>query len=230
MNQSCSAVFVAKPWLRRSAIALAVGIAVAITGCQTTNPYTGEQQISRTAAGAGIGALGGAIAGVLIGDNRKSTMIGAGIGALAGAGVGNYMDRQQTALRQQLQGTGVSVSRLGNQLVLNMPGTITFATNSADIAAGFYPVLNSVGLVLKQYNQTYVDVVGHTDSTGSADYNHSLSQRRAGSVSAYLQSQGVEPPRLIARGLGPTSPLASNATAEGRGLNRRVEIVLTPVT
>lgn len=230
MKQSCPAVLLAKAGLAPPLILMVATMAITTSGCQSTNPYTGEQQISRTAAGAGIGALGGAIAGALIGDDRKATLIGAGVGALAGAGVGNYMDRQQAALRQQLQGTGVSVSRLGNQLVLNMPGNITFATNSADVASGFYPVLNSVGLVLKKYNQTYVDVVGHTDSTGSAEFNQALSQRRAGSVSAYLQSQGVESARLMARGVGPSSPVASNTTTQGRALNRRVEIVLTPVT
>lgn len=209
---------------------LAVALAMGVAGCQTTNPYTGEQQVSKTAAGAGIGALGGAVAGVLIGDNREATLIGAGIGALAGGAVGNYMDRQEAELRQQLQGTGVSVTRVGNQLVLNMPGNITFATDSADLASNFYPTLNSVALVLKKYNQTYVDIMGHTDSTGSEQYNQELSQRRAGSVAAYLQSQGVEPARLITRGMGEGSPIAGNETAAGRAQNRRVEIVLTPVT
>ncbi len=215
---------------RRAPVTFAVALAVGLVGCQTTDPYTGEQQVSRTAAGAGIGALGGAVAGVLIGDNREATLIGAGIGALAGGAAGNYMDRQESELRQQLQGTGVSVTRVGDQLVLNMPGNITFATNSADISSNFYPTLNSVALVLQKYNQTYVDILGHTDSTGSQQYNQELSQRRAGSVAAYLQNQGVEPARLITRGMGQNSPIASNDTPERRAQNRRVEIVLTPVT
>jgi outer membrane protein OmpA-like peptidoglycan-associated protein len=215
---------------RQAGIAAAVAVAIATTGCQTTNPYTGEQEVNKTTKGAGIGALGGAIAGVLIGDNRRSVAIGAGIGALAGAGVGNYMDRQEGELRRQLQGTGVSVSRVGDQLILNMPGNITFATNSADISANFYSVLNSVVLVLKKYEKTYVDVVGHTDNTGAAAYNQSLSERRASSVGSYLQNQGVNPARLIIRGMGVGSPIASNNTPEGRAQNRRVEIILTPLT
>jgi outer membrane protein OmpA-like peptidoglycan-associated protein len=216
--------------VRQAGIAAAVALTIATAGCQTTNPYTGEQQVSKTAAGAGIGALGGAIAGVLIGDNRKSVAIGAGVGALAGAAAGNYMDRQEAELRQQLQGTGVSLTRVGDQLILNMPGNITFATNSADVAADFYPVLNSVAVVLKKYPQTYVDVMGHTDSTGTASYNQSLSERRASSVGSYLQNQGIQSARLVIKGIGQTMPIDSNDTAAGRAQNRRVEIVLTPVT
>jgi outer membrane protein OmpA-like peptidoglycan-associated protein len=222
-----------RPLLRAGATALVIALVVGAVGCetlQTVNPYTREKQVSNTTKGTAIGAAGGAIAGVLIGDNRKATLIGAGVGALAGAGVGYYMDQQEAKLRQQLEGTGVSVTRVGDQLVLNMPGNVTFATNSSDVSAGFYPVLDSVALVLKKYNKTYVDIMGHTDSTGSADYNQRLSERRAASVSRYLESQGVQPARIAARGLGETAPVASNDTPDGRSLNRRVEIVLTPVT
>jgi outer membrane protein OmpA-like peptidoglycan-associated protein len=222
-----------RPPLRAGATALVIALSLSSVGCetmQTINPFTGEKQVSNTAKGAGIGAAGGAVAGVLIGDNRKATLIGAGIGALAGAGVGYYMDQQEAKLREQLQGTGVSVTRVGDQVVLNMPGNVTFATNSADVSAGFYPVLNSVALVVKKYSKTYVDVIGNTDSTGSADYNQRLSERRALSVSRYLESQGVQPVRLATRGLGESTPIASNDTPDGRSLNRRVEIVLTPLT
>jgi len=222
-----------RPPLRAGATALMIVLSLSSVGCetmQTINPFTGEKQVSNTAKGAGIGAAGGAVAGVLIGDNRKATLIGAGIGALAGAGVGYYMDQQEAKLREQLQGTGVSVTRVGDQVVLNMPGNVTFATNSADVSAGFYPVLNSVALVVKKYSKTYVDVIGNTDSTGSADYNQRLSERRALSVSRYLESQGVQPVRLATRGLGESAPIASNDSPDGRSLNRRVEIVLTPLT
>ena len=212
------------------AVALATALSLGVTGCQTTNPYTGEQEVSKTTKGAGIGAIGGAIAGALISGKRKNVLLGAGIGALAGGLVGNYMDQQEAKLRAQLEGTGVSVTRSGDQIILNMPGNVTFATNSADVSASFYQVLNSVALVVNEFNKTYVDVVGHTDSTGSADYNQDLSERRASSVARYLQSQGVLPERLLTRGLGPHSPIASNDTPEGRALNRRVEIVLTPLT
>jgi len=208
---------------------LAAGLVLAAAGCQTVDPYTGEQKVSKTTTGAAIGAAGGAVAGAIIGDT-KGALIGAGIGALAGGAVGNYMDQQEAKLRAQLQGTGVSVTRVGNQVILNMPGHITFATNSSDIAAGFYPVLNSVALVINEFKQTYVEVVGHTDSSGKADFNQRLSEQRAGSVGAYLQSQGVIPQRIITRGMGETQPIATNNTSQGRAQNRRVEIVLTPVT
>jgi outer membrane protein OmpA-like peptidoglycan-associated protein len=216
--------------LRPVALGLLTALAVGTLGCQTTNPYTGEQQTSKATMGAGIGAVGGAIAGALISGKRKAVLLGAGLGALAGGLAGNYMDQQEAKLRAQLEGTGVSVTRVGDQIILNMPGNITFATNSADISSGFYPVLDSVALVVNEFEKTYVDVVGHTDSTGSAEYNQQLSVRRAQSVAGYLQSQKVLPERLLIRGMGQQSPIASNDTPEGRALNRRVEIILTPLT
>jgi outer membrane protein OmpA-like peptidoglycan-associated protein len=140
------------------------------------------------------------------------------------------MDQQDAKLRAQLRGTGVSVTKVGNQITLNMPGNVTFATNSSDISADFYDVLNSVALVLNEFDQTYVDVIGHTDSTGSLEYNQQLSERRASSVARYLKSQKVVSERILTRGMGPNSPIASNDTTEGRSLNRRVEIILTPIT
>lgn len=199
-------------------------------GCSTVDPYTGEQKTSSAAKGTGIGALGGAVAGVLIGDNRKSAMIGAGIGALAGGGVGYYMDTQEAKLRQELQATGVSVTRQGNSIILNMPGNITFKTDSSDISANFYPVLDSVAKVINEYEKTYVDVYGFTDSTGAESYNLQLSQRRADSVAGYLKTRQVLPNRILTQGMGEASPVANNNTPEGRALNRRVEIKLSPVT
>lgn len=214
----------------KPAIVLVTALSVAAIGCQTTNPYTGEQEVSKTTKGAGIGAVGGAIAGAIFSGKRKAVLLGAGIGALTGGLVGNYMDREEAKLRAQLEGTGVSVTRNGDQITLNMPGNVTFATNSADISASFYPVLDSVALVLKEFQQTYVDVVGHTDSTGALDHNQRLSEQRAMSVSQYLGSREVLPERLVTRGVGPDAPIASNDTPEGRALNRRVEIILTPLT
>lgn len=214
----------------RLAIATLVAATIIVSGCETLNPYTDEPETSRTAKGAGIGAAAGAVAGVVVGGSRKATIIGAGIGALIGAGVGNYMDREAEALRQRLRATGVSVTRSGDQIILNMPGNVTFATDSADISSSFYAVLDSVAIVLNDYEKTYVDVVGHTDSTGRADYNQQLSVRRAQSVADYLMSREVIPERLVVTGRGQTQPIASNETPEGRALNRRVEIVLTPLT
>jgi len=197
-------------------------------GC-TTDPYTGEERLSKTGGGAMIGAAGGAVIGA-IAKGRKGALIGAGIGALAGGAVGYYMDQQEEKLRQQLRGTGVSVTREGNNIRLNMPGNITFATDSADINASFYEVLNSVVLVLKEFDKTVIQVAGHTDNTGSAQYNQELSERRAASVAQYLRSQGIAPVRIETYGLGLTRPIASNATASGRQLNRRVELTLVPLT
>lgn len=212
-------------------ITVATAITLALAGCQTTDPYTGEQKTSNTAKGTGIGAIGGAIAGAIIGGGkRKGVLIGAGIGALTGAAAGNYMDQQEAKLRARLQGTGVSVTRAGDSIILNMPGNITFATNSSNISADFYPVLDSVALVINEFEKTYVDVIGHTDSTGAADYNRHLSVDRAGSVARYLESQRVLPQRIVTQGMGEDMPIASNDTAQGRSLNRRVEIRLTPLT
>ena len=205
-------------------------VSLLLGACQTTNPYTGQQQTSNTAKGAGIGAAAGAVIGALAGGSRKSALIGAGVGVLAGGAVGNYMDKQEAQLRQQLQGTGVSVTRNGDNLILNMPGNVTFATNQSDVNANFYPVLNSVALVLKQYEKTMIDVVGHTDSTGSMQLNMQLSQARAASVGAYLQSQGILAARIATQGVGPQYPIASNDTPEGRSQNRRVELILRPLT
>jgi outer membrane protein OmpA-like peptidoglycan-associated protein len=211
-------------------VATVVVVSLLVGACQTTNPYTGQQQTSNTAKGAGIGAAAGAVIGALAGGSRKSALIGAGVGVLAGGAVGSYMDKEEEKLRQQLQGTGVSVTRSGNSLILNMPGNVTFATNQSDVQASFYPVLNSVALVLKEYEKTLIDITGFTDSTGTMQLNMQLSQARANSVGQYLQSQGVMPARIQTVGKGPENPVASNDTPEGRQANRRVELVLTPLT
>jgi outer membrane protein OmpA-like peptidoglycan-associated protein len=228
-------VKIAAPVFRKSAIAAVVSLAVFVSGCetnpfQTTDPYTGEQKVNKTTKGAGIGAAAGLLTGIIVGGDRKKLLLATGIGALAGGGVGYYMDQQDAKLRAQLRGTGVSVTKVGNQITLNMPGNVTFATNSSDISADFYDVLNSVALVLNEFDKTYVDVIGHTDSTGSMELNQRLSDQRATSVARYLTSQKVLQARILTRGMGPNSPVASNDTPEGRALNRRVEIILTPIT
>lgn len=201
-----------------------------VAGC-ATDPYTGERKASNTAVGATIGAITGAIGGAIVGgsNSRKSVLIGAGIGALAGGGVGFYMDRQEAKLREQLQNSGVQVVRDGDNIILNMPGNITFATDSANVNNDFTDVLNSVGLVLKEYDKTYVDVLGHTDSTGAESYNQALSERRARSVANVLINEGIIPERMIVRGMGESYPISDNNTESGKSLNRRVEIALSPV-
>jgi outer membrane protein OmpA-like peptidoglycan-associated protein len=215
---------------------LIAGLAAAtlLSACYTYDPYSNEKQVSKTTKGAGIGAAVGAVAGILTGDDsrerRKRALIGAGVGALAGGAAGNYMDRQEARLRQQLQGTGVSVTRNGDNITLNMPGNITFKTDSSDLRPDFFEVLNSVSLVLKEYDKTLLEVAGHTDSTGSDQHNQTLSEQRAGTVAQYLGSRGVNSQRIITVGAGEGHPIASNDTPEGRQANRRVELSLEPIT
>ncbi len=216
--------------------AAATAVAV-LSGCAANNPYQqqpagGDQAgMSNTAKYGGIGALAGAAAGALINhDNRgKGALIGAAVGGAAGAGYGMYADKQEAQLRQQMAGTGVEVQRQGDDIKLIMPGNITFATDSADIASNFYNPLNELARTFKQYDQNSIEIVGHTDNTGSYQYNQTLSQRRAQSVASYLISQGVNGMRVSTRGMGPDQPVASNATAAGRAQNRRVEINLRPL-
>ncbi len=212
--------------------AMAVVVMVGFLASCTTDPYTGESKVSNTAKGAMIGAAAGAAVGALSGsrDRGKRAAIGAGIGVLAGGAVGAYMDVQEKKLREQLQGTGVSVTRVGDEIILNMPGNITFSTDSADIRSDFYPVLNSVVSVLKEYNKTILEITGHTDNTGSAEHNQQLSERRASSVGSYFSAQGIQYQRISTAGMGFNSPVASNNTAEGRQQNRRVELRLVPLT
>ena len=220
---------------RSGKIILAVTAAVVfVTGCTTLDPYTREEKTSQATKGALIGAGIGAVVGLISGDDaverRQHALIGAGIGALAGGAVGAYQDRQEAELRAELEGTGVSVTRIGDNITLNMPGNVTFATDSSDLSPAFFDVLNSVGKVLGEFEKSVVEVAGHTDSTGSDQYNQSLSERRAASVANYLRGRGVISERLITVGMGESRPVADNSTATGRQANRRVEITMVPLT
>jgi outer membrane protein OmpA-like peptidoglycan-associated protein len=207
---------------------------VLLAGCETLDPYTGESKTSNATKGAIIGAVTGAVVGLVTGDDsmerKQHALIGAGVGALAGGSIGYYMDRQEMKLRQELEGTGVSVYRDGDNITLNMPGNVTFATDSSDLNAQFFGVLTSVSKVMTEFDQTVVEVAGHTDSTGTNSYNLALSERRAGSVAQYLRTQGVIDQRLITVGLGEDMPVADNTTDSGRQSNRRVEITMVPLT
>ena len=214
---------------------LIVGLAaLSLSACTSINPYTGQSQLSNTTGGALIGAGGGAVVGGIIGaatgsDPRVAALIGAGVGGLTGGMIGNYMDQQEAELRAQLQGTGVSVTRVGQQIILNMPSNITFATDSSTVQAKFSETLVSVGLVLKKFNKTVIDVYGHTDSQGSDSYNLDLSNQRARAVATILANQGVDQRRFYITGKGEEDPIASNSTEAGRSQNRRVEIQLSPI-
>jgi outer membrane protein OmpA-like peptidoglycan-associated protein len=209
-------------------------ISIFLVSCSTINPYTGEKQTSKAAIGAGVGAATGAVVGLITGDDsrerRKHVLIGAGVGALAGGTVGYYMDVQEAKLRQKLSGTGVSVTRDGDNIILNMPGNVTFATDSADINGDFFAVLDSVTIVVDEFDKTLVEVMGHTDSTGTNAYNQALSEKRANAVSKYFQSREIQPLRLATYGYGEDYPVASNDDSAGRSQNRRVEIALVPLT
>ncbi|MES9849192.1 MAG: OmpA family protein, partial [Candidatus Thiodiazotropha sp.] len=182
--------------------------------------------------GAMIGAVAGAVLGIATSKDKKKrkerALKGAGIGAIAGGGVGYYMDVQEAKLRQRLENTGVSVTRDGDNIILNLPGNITFEVDKSDVKPNFLEILGSVALVLQEYKSTMIEVAGHTDSTGSESHNQMLSQQRAQSVSNALVENGVEGVRIDTVGFGETRPTASNKTAAGRQQNRRVELTLLP--
>ena len=218
-----------------SIVAVASIAALMAAACTTTDPYSSTPRRNNTGTGVIAGALGGALLGYLTNTNhpdegRTNALIGAGVGALAGGAIGNYMDRQQRELEQQLSGSGVGVKRQGDNLVLIMPGDVTFDTNQSSIQGRFHAVLDDVATVFNRYDQSLVDIIGHADSDGSDSYNLDLSRRRAESVAAYLNQRGVDANRIYYEGRGESQPIASNATADGKAQNRRVEILIRPFT
>ena len=220
---------------QRGLAALAVVAIFLLQACTTYDPYTSESESSNAAVGAAISAGVSALGAYIDNkdeDSRKRNqriLATAGGGAAIGGGIGYYMDLQEAMLRKKLRSTGVRVLRDGDSIKLTMPGHITFSSNSSDIASSFYAVLESVALVIEQYDQTSVAVAGHTYSSGSDAHNDQLSLRRATSVSGYLKSQRVAAARLLVNGFGEHRPLASNQTAEGKQRNRLVEITLHPI-
>jgi outer membrane protein OmpA-like peptidoglycan-associated protein len=220
----------------RRLIIAATAVAL-LSGCASQNPYDNQGQaqgssgVSKTAKYGGLGALAGAVAGAAIDHNNrgKGALIGAAVVGAASAGYGYYADKQEAALRESMANTGVEVQRQGDQIKLIMPGNITFATDSSAIASSFYSPLNNLAGSFKQFNENNIEIVGFTDSTGSRQHNMDLSLQRAQAVSTYLTSQGVDPLRVSVRGAGPDQPIASNADANGRAQNRRVEVNLKPI-
>lgn len=221
---------------RKSTMLIALSVSsslVVLPACSTINPYTGEKQTAKATTGSAIGGVTGAILGAALsskGHRMQTALIGGAIGAIAGGGAGYYMDVQEAKLRQKLEGTGVRVARNGNDIRLIMPGDVTFETDSANLDSKFFEVLDSVALVLNEYKSTLVTVAGYTDSTGSAEHNQKLSEKRATTVALYLHSRGIAQERLAAIGHGEANPVAGNNTADGRSKNRRVEITLDPIT
>lgn len=213
---------------------LAVSATALLGGCAT---YTGQTDApddpNRTRTGALIGAGIGAAVGLLSGsdatERRQRAMVGAGVGGLAGGSIGAYQDRQEAELRRQTAGTGIDVVREGDVIKLNLPDGVTFDFGKADLKPQFYPALNNVARTLADYNQTIVEVTGHTDSIGSEAVNQRLSEQRAASVSNYLIGQGLVRERFEVVGMGKRYPVASNDTEAGRALNRRVEVRVIPL-
>ncbi|MBV2119939.1 MAG: OmpA family protein [Candidatus Thiodiazotropha sp. (ex Ctena orbiculata)] len=205
---------------------------IILQACTTVDPYSKEEKTAKATTGAVIGAVAGAVIGIATSKDKKKrkerALKGAGIGAIAGGGVGYYMDVQEAKLRQRLENTGVSVTREGDNIILNLPGNITFEVDKTDVKADFVEILDSVALVLNEYKSTMIEVAGHTDSTGSESYNQRLSQQRAQSVSEILNRNGVAGVRIDTVGYGETRPIASNGHAAGRQQNRRVELTLLP--
>lgn len=218
--------------MKRTAGCVLLGAAVMLSACSTINPYTGEKQTSKTSSGAAIGAVSGALIGIATSSSAKQrkerALAGAGIGAVTGGGVGYYMDVQEAKLRQKLETSGVSVTRDGDRIILNMPDNVTFDSDSTQVKGSFNSVLESVAQVLKEYKSTMIQVAGHTDSTGGDRYNMLLSQQRAQTVANALGGFGVDTVRMDVVGFGETQPITSNGSAEGRQQNRRVELTLIP--
>jgi len=219
-----------------------------LAGCQSTGGYqrsdggayyppnqqeTEEQRMSRTQRGALIGAAVGAVAGLLSGsdatERRQRALVGAGVGGLTGGAIGRYQDNQERDLRERMRGTGVDVVRQGDNITLDMPESITFGFDSAALNSSSHGVLERVADTLNQYDQTIIEVAGHTDSVGTDAYNQRLSEQRANAVGNFLVSRRLNRERLILTGAGEQYPVASNDNDAGRAQNRRVEITLVPL-
>jgi outer membrane protein OmpA-like peptidoglycan-associated protein len=211
----------------RAVWAAALGATIGIGGCATVGPAGGTHELTMPAQGSG------AVAGWVSGEDSKQDLrraaTGAGVGTLAGGSVGYYMDVQQATLRERLDGSGVGVTRKGDEITLTMPGSLAFASDGAELNAAFGGVLDALAAVLQKYDKTVIEVAGHTDSAGSREHNQALSERRAAVVAAYLEKRGVLKSRVVAIGAGEARPIASNASTEGRARNRRVELTLSPL-
>jgi outer membrane protein OmpA-like peptidoglycan-associated protein len=211
-------------------IAALASASLFLSACESLKSVATDPDTQNTRRGAAIGAGVGAVAGLLTGgDKLQRALIGAAVGGLAGGAIGNYQDRQEKKLREEMANSGVDVVRQGDNITLDIPGGVTFAVDSAEINSNFRPILDRVASTLVEYDQTLIEVAGHTDSSGSESYNQSLSERRASSVAAYLSSRGVPMRRVVTLGAGELHPIATNDTAAGREQNRRVEVTIVPV-
>jgi outer membrane protein OmpA-like peptidoglycan-associated protein len=183
---------------------------------------------NRTAQGTAIGAAAGALVGVLIADgddNAKGILIGATVGGIAGAIIGSYMDKHARKLKQDL-GKSAEVERVGESILVTFDSGIMFDVDSYALKASTKANLDKMAETMKEYDKTEIIVMGHTDATGSDEYNQKLSENRAASVSRFLQQNGVTAKRVTTKGFGEQKPVGSNNTVSGREQNRRVEIAI----
>ena len=215
-------------------LATALAATVTLGGCatytgQTSDPNDPNRTRNNALIGAGIGAVAGLLSGGDATERRQRALVGVGVGGVAGGAIGAYQDRQEAELRRQTAGTGVEVSRDGDVIKLNLPDGVTFDFGKANLKSQFYPALDNVAGTLAEFNQTIVEVSGHTDSVGSDAANQTLSVQRANAVGNYLIGRGLVRERFEIVGFGETRPVASNDNDSGRALNRRVEIRVVPV-
>jgi len=217
--------------MMKTPILLGLCGAFALSACTVDPNAYPDNPNARTQNGAVIGALGGAILGAAVADDNKTrgALIGAGLGALTGAAIGNELDQQAAELRGSLS-AGVDVTNYGDYLVVNMPQDVLFAVDSETLRPDLTADIRAVATSLIRYPNSRIEVVGHTDNTGSAAYNQDLSQRRAVAVAGVLRSSGVPDARISAFGRGEDAPIATNLTPQGQAQNRRVEIIIRPVT
>ncbi|MEO0683040.1 MAG: OmpA family protein [Pseudomonadota bacterium] len=211
----------------RRPVALAAIAALTLSACAPGQEAPSERQ----RVGLALGALAGAAAGLLVGgDDRRNALVGAGIGLLAGAAVSSYLDEQERRLNEDLEGTGATVTRTEDAILITLPNGVTFDFDSAQVRQEFRRPLTRVARTLAEDPRSYIDVIGHADAVGSDAYNQQLSERRARAVAGVLQRRGVDAARIETAGFGESRPVASNDTEEGRARNRRVEILVVPAT
>lgn len=222
--------------MKKIIISASIASLAGLSGCTTFDAYTGEEKTTNTTKGASIGAGTALVASYLANkdksssERKKQMLRDAGVGAVVGGGIGYYMDTQEAKLRKQLRSTGVSVQRDGDNINLIMPGNITFPSNTSSLKSDFYDVLNSVALILEEFDKTMIIVAGYTDNKGSEAYNLKLSLNRANAVADYLKSRKINASRFETLGLGEQNPVAGNNTEQGRAFNRRVELSLQPIS
>lgn len=218
--------------IMKQTLAVAAISAMTLSACTSTDTPTDDPN-RRTKEGVATGALLGAVTGALVGGNdrgerTRGALIGAAVGSVAGGVIGNNLDKQAAELQAELGSGRIQIINNGDHLVVRMPDDILFDVDSADVKPSLRSDLGLLANNLQRYPDSTIQIVGHTDSTGTPAYNQGLSQRRAGAVSAELIGKGVSAGRIQSFGVGETQPIADNSTAVGKAANRRVDITIRP--